>query len=47
MLKIIYMLGIPGSGKSYIAEKIAKQERAEIISTDRRLCCAFGRRILL
>ena len=34
MLKLIYMLGIPGSGKSYMAKKIAKQERAEIISTD-------------
>lgn len=34
MLKLIYMLGIPGCGKSYMAKKIAKQERAEIISTD-------------
>ncbi len=30
MLKLIYMLDIPGSGKSYRAKKIAKQERAEI-----------------
>lgn len=34
MQKLIYMIGIPGSGKSEMAKQIAKKEKAIILSTD-------------
>lgn len=34
MSKLIYMIGIPGSGKSTVAKEVAKKERAVILSTD-------------
>lgn len=34
MSKLIYLIGIPGSGKSIHAKEIAKKERAIILSTD-------------
>lgn len=34
MQKVIYMMGLPGSGKSKLAKEIAKKEKAIILSTD-------------
>ncbi|MFP3728089.1 AAA family ATPase [Priestia filamentosa] len=34
MSKLIYMIGLPGSGKSTVAKEVAKKERAVILSTD-------------
>lgn len=34
MSKIMYLIGIPASGKSTFALKLAKQQKAEILSTD-------------
>ena len=34
MNKLIFMLGISGSGKSHQAKEIAKKEKAVIVSTD-------------
>lgn len=41
-VKIIMMIGIPGSGKSYHAKKIAKKENAIILSTDEIRVKLFG-----
>lgn len=42
MNKLIVMVGIPGSGKSTIAEKIARKENAVIISSDKLREEIFG-----
>jgi len=34
MNKVIFLVGLPGSGKSHYAEQLAKQERAIILSSD-------------
>ncbi|MEI5906644.1 AAA family ATPase [Bacillus spongiae] len=34
MVKLIYLIGLPGSGKSTFVEKIAKKEKAEVVSSD-------------
>ncbi|MDM5330444.1 AAA family ATPase [Neobacillus sp. CF12] len=34
MQKVIYTVGIPGSGKSHLAQKLAKKENLVILSTD-------------
>ncbi len=35
MIKFIMMVGIPGSGKSHLAEKIAHEENGIIVSSDK------------
>jgi predicted kinase len=40
--KLIMMVGIPGSGKSTYAEKIAKQENAVVVSSDKMREELFG-----
>lgn len=35
MIKFIMMVGIPGSGKSYLANKIAQAEKAIVVSSDK------------
>jgi predicted kinase len=42
MSKFIMMIGIPGSGKSTYAEKIAKEENAVVISSDKLREELFG-----
>lgn len=42
MSKIMYLIGIPASGKSSFAIDLAKKERAEVLSTDRIRLELFG-----
>jgi adenylate kinase family enzyme len=34
MVKFIMMIGVPGSGKSSLADKIAQEEKSVVISSD-------------